>query len=315
LTPSPSAAKMDGMSVESREPTSLSAEHRVETADGRVLQVLERGTPEGRPVLVHNGTPNSRLLFECVVEAAVRKGIRLVSYDRPGYGGSSRQAGRTVADCAHDVRAIAQALGLDQLAVWGISGGGPHALACAALLPDLVPAVGVIASIAPWGAEGLDYFAGMGEMNVEDMKLQLEDPAAARDKCERDRLQMLAMNAEELHEFLKTLLSPVDAAVLTGAFAEWLVDSTRSGMATTSDGWWDDDVAFLAPWGFELDSIKTPVLLRHGRQDRFVPYGHGEWLARHIPGVRAELTEDDGHLTQLVRHVDQVHDWLLERLG
>jgi pimeloyl-ACP methyl ester carboxylesterase len=302
------------VSVESPHPTGHHAEHRVQTPDGRVLQVLERGIPDGRPVLVHNGTPNSRLLFDHTVEGAERQGIRLISYDRPGYGGSSRHAGRTVADCAGDVRAIAAALGLDRLAVWGISGGGPHAIACAALLPDLVPAVAVLASIAPWGAEGLDYFADMGEMNVEDMKLQLEDPTAAREKCERDRQEMLPMEADQLHEHLKTLLSPVDAAVLTGAVAQFLVDSTRSGMASSSDGWGDDDVAFLEPWGFEFASIQTPVLLRHGRQDWFVPYGHGEWLARHIPGVQAELTEDDGHLTQLVRHIDHVHDWLLERL-
>jgi pimeloyl-ACP methyl ester carboxylesterase len=302
------------MSVEARDPRGHHAEHRVEIQDGRVLQVLERGTPDGRPVLVHNGTPNSRLLFDHTVEVAERQGIRLISYDRPGYGGSSRHEGRAVADCANDVRAIAAALGLDRLAVWGISGGGPHAIACAALLPDLVPAVAVLASLAPWGAEGLDYFADMGELNVEDMKLMLSDPVAAREKCEQDRKDMLEMRAEELHEFLKTLLSPVDAAVLTGAMAEFLVDSTRSGMASTSDGWWDDEIAFMQPWGFEFDTIQTPVLLRHGRQDRFVPYGHGAWLARHIPGVQAELTEDDGHLTQLMRHVDGVHEWLLERL-
>ncbi len=127
-----------------------STEHRVETPDGRVLQVLERGIPDGRPVLVHNGSPNSRLLFDHSVELAERQGIRLISYDRPGYGGSSRHAGRTVADCAADVRAIATALSIDRLAVWGISGGGPHAIACAALLPELVPAVAVLASLAPW---------------------------------------------------------------------------------------------------------------------------------------------------------------------
>ena len=303
------------MSGERGDPSGRYAEHQVKTPDGRVLQVLERGAPGGHPVLVHNGTPNSRLLFDPTVAAAERQGIRLISYDRPGYGGSSRHAERTVADCADDVRAIAAALGLDRLVVWGISGGGPHAIACAALLPDLVPAVGVLASLAPWGAEGLDYFADMGELNVEDMKLMLSDPVAAREKCEQDRKEMLKMRGDELHEFLKTLLSPVDAAVLTGAFADFLVESTHSGMPTSSDGWWDDEVAFMKPWGFEFDSIRTPVLLRHGRQDRFVPYGHGEWLARHIPGVQAELTEEDGHLTQLVNHIEQVHGWLLERLA
>jgi pimeloyl-ACP methyl ester carboxylesterase len=303
------------MSAERTDPTGRYVEHEVETSDGRVLLVLEAGVSDGAPVLVHNGTPNSRLLFDPTIDAAKRQGIRLIAYDRPGYGGSSRHAGRTVADCANDVRAIARALGLDRLAVWGISGGGPHAIACAALLPELVPAVAVLASLAPWGADGLDYFAGMGELNVEDVKLLLNDPPTAREKCEQDRKEMLAMDPAELHEFLKTLLSPVDAAVLTGAFADFLVDSTRSGMARTSDGWWDDEVAFMEPWGFEFESIRTPVLLRHGRQDRFVPYGHGEWLARNIPGVQAELTEEDGHLTQLVRHIDHVHEWLLDRLG
>jgi pimeloyl-ACP methyl ester carboxylesterase len=290
-------------------------EHQISTPDGRVLQVLERGDPTGRPVLVHNGTPNSRLLFDADVVRAERQGIRLISYDRPGYGGSTRQPGRTVADCAEDVRAIAAALELERLAVWGISGGGPHAIACAALLPDLVPAVAVLASSAPWKADGLDYFDGMGEMNVEDIRLLFDDPVAARAKCESDRVEMLATSPDELVEYLSTLLTPTDAAVLTGELAQYLVDAVRSGLAPGSDGWWDDNVAELSPWGFALDSIRTPVLLRHGRQDRFVPFAHGEWLARHIPGVQAELTDDDGHLTLTERHLDDVHAWLLDRLG
>jgi pimeloyl-ACP methyl ester carboxylesterase len=289
-------------------------EHRVTTADGRVLQVLEAGHPTGRPVLVHNGTPNSRLLFGRDVARAERQGIRLISYDRPGYGGSTPRPGRTVGHCAEDVRAIAASLDIERLAVWGISGGGPHAIACAALLPELVPAVAVLASPAPWKASGLDYFAGMGQLNVDDALLMLEDPVAARAQRERDRLEMLAMTPEALLELLSTLLSPTDAAALTGELAEHLVDASRSGLAPGWQGWWDDDMAFLTPWGFELDSIRTPVLLHHGREDRFVPFGHGQWLSRHIPGVQAELTEDDGHLTLTTRHLDDVHAWLLERL-
>ncbi len=292
----------------------IDRDHEVAVGDGRVLQVLERGHPEGKPVLAHNGTPNSRLIYEPDVRLAQRQGIRLISYDRPGYGGSTAQPGRTVADCAQDVRAIAATLGIERLAIWGISGGGPHALACAALLPDLVPAVGVLASIAPWGAEGLDYFAGMGELNVEEMRQLLEDPAAARAKREQDRLELLELSAEQLREQWKSLLSPADAAVLTGELAQYVVDCVRSGLAPGAEGWWEDDVAFTEPWGFELGSIRTPVLLYHGRQDRFVPFGHGEWLAGQIPGVQAELTDDDGHLTLLERHLEQVHAWLLERL-
>lgn len=179
-----------------------------------------------------------------------------------------------MADCAEDVRGIAAALEVEHLAVWGISGGGPHAIACAALLPDLVPAVAVLAASAPWEASGLDYFAGMGELNVEDMQLLLNDPGAARAKCEQDRLEMLELTPGTLNEYLRTLLAPVDAEVLTGELAQYLIDSTRSGLAPGSEGWWEDDVALLAPWGFDLSQIRTPVLLLHGRQDRFVPFAH-----------------------------------------
>ncbi len=289
-------------------------DHQLVTPDGRTLAVLERGPATGTAVLVHNGTPNSRLLYDRDVERATRQGIRLISYDRPGYGGSTRQPGRTVADCAADVRTIAERLGIERLGVWGISGGGPHAIACAALLGDLVPAVAVLASSAPWGAEGLDYFEGMGELNVEDIKLLITDQAAARAKCESDRLELLEASAEDLFEMLNSLLSETDRAALTPELAEYMTESTHSGLAPGADGWWDDGVAEMSPWGFELIDIRTPVLLRHGRQDRFVPFGHGEWLARHIPGVQAELTEDDGHLTLTEGHLDQIHAWLLERM-
>jgi len=289
-------------------------EHQVITADERRLHVVELGVPEGWPVLVHNGTPGSRLLYEPLVRLAERQRIRMISYDRPGYGGSDRDPGRSVARCTHDVRAIAEALRIERLAVWGISGGGPHALACAALLPDLVPAVAVLASPAPWGAEGLDYFAGMGLENVEDLALTQKDRTAARAKHEQDRLESLAATPETIYTTFQTLLSPVDRDALTPALAQYLFEVIQLGLAPGADGWWDDDVAFIEPWGCELDQTRTPVLLLHGRQDRFVPFAHGEWLARHIPGVEARLFDDDGHLTLLERHLEGVHEWLLERL-
>ena len=137
----------------------------VQTPDGRVLAVEEAGDPAGRPVLVHNGTPNSRHLYGPDTVDAAERGLRLIGYDRPGYGGSSPQPGRTVADCADDVRAICAALGIDRLAMWGASGGGPHVLACAALLPDLVTAAASIASLAPFDARRARLFRrhGAGE--------------------------------------------------------------------------------------------------------------------------------------------------------
>jgi pimeloyl-ACP methyl ester carboxylesterase len=284
------------------------------TPDGRILAIEEAGDPNGRPVLVHMGTPNSRHLYQPnTVDAAVR-GLRLISYDRPGYGGSTPQPGRSVADCAADVRAICAELGIDRLAMWGISGGGPHVLACAALLPDLVAAAASLASPAPMNAEGLDWFAGMGELNAEDIGLFLRDRDAARAKLESDREAMLSTSAAELISVLQTLLSPADAAVLKDALADYLVYCNREGLAPGVEGWWDDGVTEASPWGFELSAISVPVLLMHGRQDRFVPFGHGQWLAAHIPGVEARLFDHDGHATLLANRIPEVHAWLADHL-
>jgi pimeloyl-ACP methyl ester carboxylesterase len=239
--------------------------------------------------------------------------VRVITYDRPGYGESTARPGRTVADCAADVRAIAAGLGIDRMLSWGVSGGGPHVLACAALLPDLIPAAASLASAAPWGAEGLDFFDGMGELNADDYHLFLKDRVAARAKLETDRVETLAANAEEVFALIKTLVSPADAAVFTPELAQYFVDSGLAGLGPGGEGWWEDAVALADPWGFALADISIPVLLLHGRQDRFVPFGHGVWLAAHVPGVEARLTDEDGHLTLTVHHLGEVYDWLLER--
>jgi pimeloyl-ACP methyl ester carboxylesterase len=285
----------------------------VRTPDGRTLAVEDWGDPAGRPVLAHMGTPNSRLLYGPNVQDAAERGLRLISYDRPGYGGSSPQPGRTVADCASDVRVICAELGIDRLATWGISGGGPHVLACAALLPDLVTAAASLASLAPFDADGLDYFAGMGQDNVDDIRLFLTDEVASRAKAEKDREELLATSAEDAAKRMESLLTPTDAAVLRGDLAEYLVSTAQDGLAPGSQGWSDDD-CMIRPWGFDLSAISVPVLLLHGRQDMFVPFAHGEWLAAHIPGVQARLYDNDGHLTLLRNRVPEVHAWLAEHL-
>jgi pimeloyl-ACP methyl ester carboxylesterase len=286
-----------------------------QTLDGRTLALEEGGDPNGRPVLVHGGTPNSRHLYPPAAADAAARGLRLISYDRPGYGGSTPQPGRSVADCAADVRAICAELGIGRLATWGISGGGPHVLACAALLPDLVTAAASLASLAPLDAEGLDWFAGMGQDNVDDVRLSLRDPQAARAKLESDREMTLATSAADQAGMLQSLLSPTDAAVLKDELAEFLAYSDHEGLAPGGQGWWDDSVAESGPWEFELSAISIPVLLMHGRHDQFVPFAHGQWLAAHIPGVEARLFDHDGHLTLLANRIGEVHAWLADRLG
>jgi pimeloyl-ACP methyl ester carboxylesterase len=286
-------------------------EATVRAKDGRELRIVQAGAADGLPVLVHNGTPMSRLLFRPCVEDAEQRGIRLIGYDRPGYGGSTPHPGRNVADASRDVAAIADALDIDRLATWGISGGGPHALACAALLPERVVAAASLASVAPYPAEGLDWFAGMGEANVAEFGLTLEGRDALEPFLRHERDAMLAAGPARLAEAMRTLLSPTDHAVFTGETADYIFEAFRAGNEERLDGWLDDDLAFAKPWGFDLEQIDVPVLLWQGAEDRFVPFAHGEWLARRIPAVDARLSRDDGHLTLLVRRLGEVHGWLV----
>lgn len=273
--------------------------------------VQEGGRRDGYPVLVLAGSPSSRQLYGPHVRDALGQRIRLFSYDRPGYGGSDPQSGRVVADCAADVGAIADALGIERFAVWGISAGGAHALACASLLPDRVVATAVLASPAPYDAPGLDQFAGMGEDNVEDAKLMLTDPAAARAKLAEQREALLATTASDLLAAYPTLLSPPDQAALCGELAEYYTRRDKDSLAPGIEGWWDDSWALMRPWGFALEDIRGPVVLWHGRQDRFVPFQHSQWLAEHIPGVHLHLSDEDGHLSLFQQRVPPVHSWLL----
>jgi pimeloyl-ACP methyl ester carboxylesterase len=285
----------------------------ITTPDGRTLTAREGGDPAGVPVLTISGTPGSSTMYEPHLRDAEQRGIRLFSYDRPGYGGSTRHECRNVADCASDIAAVCDALGVGRFCVWGISGGGPHALAAAALLPERVAAAAALASVAPYDADGLDFFEGMGEQNIEEFKLARDDHEGHRRASERDRADLLAATPEQLVELWETLLGPSDREVATDRLAAFLLDHIRAGIGPSGDGWYDDDLVFVRPWGFDLASIRVPVLLLQGEQDKFVPYGHGVWLSEHIPGVEARLTAEDGHLTLGEHRVPEVHEWLLAR--
>jgi len=285
-------------------------EHRIEVG-GRTLAVLESGADEGRAVFGLHGTPGARVQWPQHVEDARARGIRTVTYDRPGYGESDPAPGRSVADAAADIAAIADALGIDHFAVTGGSGGTPHALACGALLADRVVAVAALANVAPWEAEGLDWLAGMGQDNLDEMSAAEEGEEALRRYLEPARAAMLAAGTEELADTLRSLLGPPDLAILTGEIAEFLHEQVRVGLAPGIEGWLEDDFAFVRPWGFRPEDIRVPVQLWHGTQDQFVSAAHTRWLAARIPGVETRIHEDDAHLSIQFARIAEVHEWLL----
>ena len=286
----------------------------VTTPDGRTLAVTEAGDPRGRPILVHHGTPSSRFVPPALDALSREQGVRLITYDRPGYGGSTRHEGRMVVDCVSDMHAIADALALDRFASWGISGGGPHVLACAALCDERLAAAASLAAVAPYEAEGLDWYAGMGDDNLVEFGAVLESADALREFLDPARDAHLQAEPEELVEVMRSLLGPEDLSVLTGEFARDMLEAGKAGLRDSHDGWFDDDVAFVHPWGFDVAQIDRPVLLVHGDDDRFVPVAHGHWLAERIPGVESRIDANDGHLTLIARRVREVHEWLLAQL-
>jgi pimeloyl-ACP methyl ester carboxylesterase len=286
----------------------------VELPDGRLVQTAEGGDPDGVPVFVHHGSPGSGILDPAWERDAASRGLRLITYARPGYGRSTRAAGRVVAGAARDVADLADVLGVDRFLSWGVSGGGPHVLACAALLPDRVVAVASLAAAAPFDGEGLDFFAGMGPANIEEFGITVAGgEAASRPLAVEQAAQLVNATQEEMVAAMAPHLSSVDETELRGPIGATLLAHLHDAFAVSVDGWVDDDLAFVWPWGFKPSQISIPVLLWQGRQDLMVPYGHGAWLAGQIPGVDARLTEEDGHLTLLTRRIPEVHEWLRAR--
>jgi len=257
------------------------------------------------------GTPSLANMYAPLVELGAARGIRHVVYMRPGYGESERCEGRLVADCAADVTAVADALGVGRFYTAGRSGGGPHALATAALLPDRVIAAATIAGCAPRYAEGLDWLDGMAQENIDEI--------AAADAGEKELLafiepfreKLVSASPEDMHAEFGDLLSDVDRSVMTGEFAEYEAQATRAGMQHGVWGWFDDDLELIRDWGFELSDISCPVTIWQGAQDRMVPLAHGEWLAAHIPGARAKLLLDHGHLSLALGHYGEFLDDLM----
>jgi pimeloyl-ACP methyl ester carboxylesterase len=265
--------------------------------DGRHLDIEISGPADGLPLVFHHGTPGSVRRFGVVERAAHERGLRLVTFSRPGYGDSTRLPGRSVADVAADVAAVLDHLDAPRCLVAGWSGGGPHALATAALLPDRVAGALVIAGVAPWDADGLDFLAGMGEQNIDEFGLAVRGEAAIRGSLEAEAIALRSATVADLVKGMDTLLPNVDRAVLTDEYGADLTASFAEALRVSVDGWLDDDLAFVRPWGFSPADITVPCFVWQGSEDLMVPFTHGQWLAGHIPGVTAHLETGEGHLS------------------
>jgi len=277
-------------------------------ADGRSVEYVVGGPADGLPLVLHHGTPSAALLFEPLVAAAAAGGMRTVMHARPGYAGSSPRPGRTVADVAADVAALLDALGADRFVTLGWSGGGPHALATAALLPERCRGAATLAGVAPYAAEGLDWLAGMGAENLTEFGAALAGTAELTAYLEQEAAGLASVGPDEVAAALGDLVSDVDVAALTGEFAAYLAESFRGSVSTGIAGWRDDDLAFVADWGFALDDLRVPVTIWQGDQDRMVPFEHGRWLAAHVPGARVRLEPGEGHLSLILNRLDAILD-------
>ena len=265
------------------------------------------------PLVFHTGTPSGLVGYAPLADAASARGLRTVLYARPGYGGSTPQPGRLVADAAADVDKILERIGADEFVTAGWSGGGPHALACAALLPVRCLAAATIAGVAPSDSPGLDWMAGMAEENHEEFGAALAGEANLTGFLYAGAAALGGISPAEVADGLGGLVSETDKAAITGEFADYLAASLRAAVTAGIDGWRDDDLAFTRDWGISLEALghATPVAIWQGDQDRMVPAAHGAWLAANIPLARARLRPGEGHLTLMGSRLGEILDDLM----
>ena len=300
-TPSPSGSDPDRSAVP------------VTAHDGRTLCAAQWGDPDGVPVLALHGTPGGRLNRHPEPARYAEAGARVITYDRAGYGRSDRHPGRSVVDVVADVEAIADAFGLETFAVTGGSGGGPHALAVAARLTDRVLRARCVVGLAPYRADGLDFFAGMDPLNVKEFGWALAGEQVLAPELDRELTQMAARVADDPAKLLGDdwELDEADRAVMARAdIAAVMREATAELSRGGPYGWIDDDLAFTRPWGFELDEITVPVEVRYGAKDVLVPATHGAWLGAHVPAARVVVEHEQGHLADPDR-VIELMAWLV----
>jgi pimeloyl-ACP methyl ester carboxylesterase len=281
--------------------------------DERVLDVLagDSGAAGGRALLFHHGTPGNATRYETWFPEVEARGLRPIAYSRPGYATSTRHAGRSVASACDDVAYLLDELGVGEFYALGGSGGGPHSIACAALLPDRCLGAAALVTVAPWEAEGLDFYGGMAQTNIDEFGAALAGEDALRAWMATEGEEYRTITGGAMVAALGDALPPVDQAIATGEWAEHEAAGIRRALEHGLDGWIDDDLAFTQPWGFSVQDIRVPVQIWQGEADRLVPWSHGQWLADRIPGSRFTLAEGQGHFSLGVANRDEILDALI----
>jgi pimeloyl-ACP methyl ester carboxylesterase len=287
----------------------------VRRTDGRMLEVMLGGEPAGYPLVLHHGTPTDATIFAGWDAPCQAHQLRLIAITRPGYSSSTRLVGRTVAAVADDVAAVLKWLGHARFVSAGVSGGGPHALACAALLPNRCAAAMTIAGVAPYTDSELDFLDGMGPENVVEYGAALEGEVALRAWMAENGGALQHVTGAMLAEAFGGLVPAVDKAVLVGGYADQLAGSLRRALAPGFDGWIDDDMAFTRDWGFDLGQIRTPVTVWQGDLDLMVPQAHGRALVQRIPGAVGRMVSGHGHISMLTSYRDELLDALRRSAG
>jgi pimeloyl-ACP methyl ester carboxylesterase len=283
----------------------------VTAPDGRALDVLVGGADAGPALLAHHGTPSDASLWAGWDELAAARDLRLIAISRPGYGGSTRKPGRSVADVAADAGVVLDALTVPWFVTTGWSGGGPHALACAALLPERCRAVATLAGVGPYGVPNLDFLAGMGPENHEEFGAAVAGEAPLRAWLGANAEPMRHVTGEGIVAAFGGLIPQCDKDALAGGFADDLAAEMRRALARGFDGWVDDDLAFVREWGFGFASIAAPITVWQGDLDLMVPAAHGAWLARHLPSAVARAAPSHGHLSLVTTFRTEIVDALL----
>ena len=298
--------------------SSPTTRHTVRLADGRALEAVESGAPDGPTVVVHHGSPGSAFAPRALVDAASARGLHLVAASRAGYAGSSRDAGRDVAAAAADTAQLLDALGVDRFVTVGWSGGGPHALACAAQLGGRCVAALSVAGVAPYLPGEFEWSEGMAEENVDEFAMALEAGPEYDEMLATFREVLLAVeldDASTARDLFGGLVSDRDVEATTPEALRDLHENIVAGLAPGVGGWRDDDQAFLRPWGVDVAAIAVPVGIWFGDLDLMVPSRHGEWLSANVAGARSRRFPDEGHLSITLPRSAELLEGLVELAG